>query len=384
MNPLFQKIVESFYGCTTGNVDSPVWFCGLEWGGGYDKDVPILLHEMKPYDFGSLQCWSIEEFKDAFWAPRSKFCQNVLKILVAIQKGSYESKDYNISWSEYEKRRLIGPNGLALILNAFPISFAGRSTANKNWTEYSFRFLDGSKNKIWVELGLKTFGDYENYVLEHRAPVYIAERKKRCPKLIIGFGYEGKFQKLWGANEEWEQADFQIAIDNKRKCYGYILDNGPRTPKTVLFITPFPSGIYGLTKDEQFNKVFSELHERLCRADLFGPNWLGEFSLQNNIIDSSSNANIFPEETLAQYDACRKVLKNISKLRDEANKQLILFDNLVPETETPSMNQLRNQIISQMNALSDLESAALKQKKETIKILKTIKASVGETVNWFV
>ena len=32
MSENFTKLVESFYGSTVGNIQSPVWLCGLEWG----------------------------------------------------------------------------------------------------------------------------------------------------------------------------------------------------------------------------------------------------------------------------------------------------------------------------------------------------------------
>lgn len=49
MSENFTKLVESFYGSTIGNVRSPVWMCGLEWGGGYDSKIPILESELEPY-----------------------------------------------------------------------------------------------------------------------------------------------------------------------------------------------------------------------------------------------------------------------------------------------------------------------------------------------
>lgn len=58
----FKRMVESFYGCTAGNINSPIWLCGLEWGGGHDPSVPIPTQDLEPYGFEELHCWTAKEF----------------------------------------------------------------------------------------------------------------------------------------------------------------------------------------------------------------------------------------------------------------------------------------------------------------------------------
>ena len=80
MSENFTKLVESFYGSTIGNVRSPVWMCGLEWGGGYDSKIPILESELEPYGLEDIQTTSLQDFIDNFWASGSPFCRNTMKI----------------------------------------------------------------------------------------------------------------------------------------------------------------------------------------------------------------------------------------------------------------------------------------------------------------
>lgn len=40
----FNEMALSHYGCDGGNLSSPIWACGLEWGGGYeDNQVTLTL-----------------------------------------------------------------------------------------------------------------------------------------------------------------------------------------------------------------------------------------------------------------------------------------------------------------------------------------------------
>lgn len=105
----FKRMVESFYGCTAGNINSPVWFCGLEWGGGYDASVPIPIQDLEPYGFEELQSWSIKDYWSNFWAGGSKFCQAVVKLLIGIRDGEYDKKRRTWDPNILAETNLIGP-----------------------------------------------------------------------------------------------------------------------------------------------------------------------------------------------------------------------------------------------------------------------------------
>lgn len=85
MSENFTKLVESFYGSTIGNVRSPVWMCGLEWGGGYDSKIPILESELEPYGLEDIQTTSLQDFIDNFLGIRqsvlSKYDEDSMRVV---------------------------------------------------------------------------------------------------------------------------------------------------------------------------------------------------------------------------------------------------------------------------------------------------------------
>lgn len=380
----FLKIVQSFYGCTTGNVDSPVWLCGLEWGGGLSLEAPTYLDSWNPYGFEDLQCWSWQEFKEEFWAPRSKYCQNALKVLLTIQKGHYCEKDYKLSWSELEKHKTVGANGLAMFLNAFPISFAGRSVADKDWQQYEVLFSDGSTKKFpdWLGKSCENFWKYKNFVLEHRAKTYVDERKKRCPKLIVCFGKNSAsdFKTLWGVEENApEYLALSMRKDGNCDCFGYLLDNGSGKQKTLLFITPFIGGPYGLNSPELIENVFGQLRKKMDNnGAAFGPNWLEDYDwceTPNEPAIKIYKEDAIPDtDTRFSYQTCNELLLGITKQKNsiceqwgtlksinEKVKQIYSCDT--SEDIIATINSYQSQLLVQIKAFENIESQTKKEKK---------------------
>ena len=355
----FKKIVESFYGSTAGNIRSPIWFCGLEWGGGYDESIPIFVDNLEPYDFKSLHVWSAKQFESYFWTPRSAFCRNVIKLLYGLKKGPCSG--WSSKYEEWDKDGIAGPNGIAMILNAYPISFKDRNQAYQVWDKLKVRFADGHQDLFKSWTGLKTFRDYKSYVLDNRSEVFINERKKRAPKLIIAFGYEN-YQRLWGADKgSWDEADFKFSSKPGKKaddCFGYWLNNGEGKEKTLLLITPFPSGSHGLVSDEQMDAVIKWLDVQL------GKNWLEQAleKLPNSRLDrfsdigDDSNGFIFKGEGL---------IKKICHFKELTNQQLTCLENIEDYLEefgadSVSINDLKEKIT---HHLVELDGLAIKAKR---------------------
>lgn len=320
----FQDLVKSFYGCTGGNIFSPVWLCGLEWGGGYDASEPILVDGLKPYYFDDLHCFTVNEFRDSFWAPGSAFCRNVIKILMATQEGTY-SGSYTSNFDDLSKRKIVGPYGLALILNTFPISMKGRNVATKSWDEYKVRLEDGSVKSLkdWSELS--SFYEYSDYVINNRSAIFTQERIKRLPRLIVCFGNE-KYLKLWGGDSKLAAGHIRSLDNGESDCSFYWLSNGEGKPRTLLLITPFPSGPYGLTKDIQFKNVFEKVNE-LCVAE-FGSNWLGQYALSEVEDLGQSQDSESVQSDIKTFGNNATMLKQISDYKWSVNKQLTAMDNI--------------------------------------------------------
>lgn len=320
----FDGLVKSFYGCTGGNIFSPVWLCGLEWGGGYDASEPILIDGLTPYYFEDLHCFTVQEFRDSFWAPGSAFCRNVIKILMAAQEGTYAG-GYSNNFDNLSKRKIVGPYGLALILNTFPISMKGRNAASKSWDEYKVRLKDGSVKSLkeWSELS--SFYEYKEYVINNRSVIFTQQRIESLPRLIVCFGYED-YLTLWGGNPQLVKGHICSSDDGGNDCSFYWLSNGEGKPRTLLLITPFPSGPYGLTRGIQFENVFKKVNE-LCIGE-FGSNWLGHYALSNveNFERSQDSESVQSE--IRTLGINTNVLRQITNYKWSVNKQLTAMDNI--------------------------------------------------------
>ena len=357
----FEKIVQSFYGCTAGNIHSPVWICGLEWGGGFDKSIPIFIDNIEPYDFQSLHVWTAEQFENYFWAPRSAFCRNVIKLLYSLKNGTCSNWSSNMK--DWEKDGIAGPNGIAMILNAYPISFKNRDQAYHNWEKFYVRSTDGKTKSLKEWTRLDNFGVYREYVLEKRSQTFINERKLRTPKLIIGLGYEN-YQKLWGAeNHAWENAEIKFKSKPEKSnpdCFGYWLDNGLDKEKTLLLITPFPTGSHGLVSNGQIDMISQQLRSEL------GDNWL-EICLEkmpNSQLDRLSRAgsNPFSTERLHEKishfnELVNQELTCLEQIEEEIEK-LISSRYTLPHSTELVTGDLNKRIIDHFGALKDLAKLA--------------------------
>lgn len=280
MSGNFKKLVESFYGSTIGNVQSPVWLCGLEWGGGCDPKTPILESEFEPYSLEDIQATSLQDFIDSFWDAHSPFCRNTMKVLCELYNCTDpgEKASYCQSWETWERLGIVGANGLALVLNAFPISFGNRDVAAAQWNEYKVRTMDDAHNTIplrdWT--GLNSFWEYKDFVVKHRSKIYSNERKFRKPKLIICFGKQSldNFLDLWAVEDKNPAMTFNFDdpfnLDFESKsnpnCFAYWAD------ETLVAVVPFPNGPSGLTSDERIKNVSTWLYNAVFKK--YGYKWL--------------------------------------------------------------------------------------------------------------
>lgn len=321
----FKKLVESFYGSTIGNVQSPVWLCGLEWGRGYDPKTPILESEFEPYALEDIQATSLQHFKDNFWDAHSPFCRNTMKVLCELYNCTdpREKASYCQSWETWERLGIVGANGLALVLNAFPISFGKREVAAAQWNEYKVRTIDDGYNIIplrdWT--GLNSFLEYKNFVVKYRSKIYSNERKLRKPKLIICFGKQSldNFLDLWGVEDKNPAITFNFDdpynsdFESKSypNCFAYWAD------ETLVAVVPFPSGPSGLTSDERIKNVSTWLYNTVFKN--YGSNWLSVTisATPHNTSEPSKEAEVLWEieqfqRLVNQQLSCLERLENLT------------------------------------------------------------------------
>ena len=171
----------------------------------------------------------------------------------------------------------------------------------------------------------------KNYVINNRSAIFTQERIKRLPRLIVCFGYE-KYLKLWGGDSKLVQGHIRSLDNGGSDCSFYWLSNGEGKPRTLLLITPFPSGPYGLTKDIQFKNVFEKVNE-LCVAE-FGSNWLGEYALSEVEDLGQSQDSESVQSDIKTLGINATMLKQISDYKWSVNKQLTAMDNINESVST--------------------------------------------------
>lgn len=349
----FQQMVESFYGCTVGNINSPVWFCGLEWGGGYDSKIPIPIQNLEPYDLETIQCFSIEEHWNNFWATGSKFCEGVVKLLIGIRDGEYDSNKWTRDPKVLSDLNLIGPKGLALTLNAFPISMSGTSQRQQSWNSYQIRISSGATLLLKDWTNLETFDDYKNFVLKYRAETYIKELQKRKPQLVVCFGYNGH-ERLFGVQEHQEALDesFSCTGAENRDCFLYKVPHTDSESFSLVLVTPFPQGRYGLNSDNKMNVVANNISA--IGRKYYGEAWLKTWS-------RDKQPDFLSAEEKAAYEALTKRMSAVQAIVDAANSELARLDDLAellnedavsPESST-ILERIRDEKEIQYHTLTD-------------------------------
>lgn len=354
----FRQIIESFYGSTCGNTRSPVWICGLEWGGGHDPAIPIPVSDFEPYVFDDLQVWSADDFLSSFWAPQSRFCQAVIKILTGLRDRAYVPSRCSWSRENMIKENLIGPNGLALILNAFPISMSGTSARWSSWLQYQVRLNDGTVKPLSEWTQLPTFDKYREYLFAHRTRIYSQEVQNRKPQLIICFGMNEGHERLFGAEKIKET--FSSVPDGGHDCTVYEIEHREGFTKTLVLVTPFPVGRYGLISDAQFDVVSKKISE--IGTDTFKDRWLADWPRGDT---PEACKSLLSDSELTKLDTLKNELHDLNRLISAINQEVSIIESLAHSELCSSLGDLKK---SQIQAMTDILSET-KQVKSEIRLM---------------
>ncbi len=377
----FANMVKSFYGCTGGNIFSPVWICGFEWGGGHDPESPYPVSAFYPLSFEALHYWNGDLFRRNFWESKSPFCRAVIKLLMGLQDNGYKPNTYSSQVQRWQDYNLTGPNGLAMVLNTYPISFAGRNTAANSWeNQYQVCLPDGSITKLCNWSHLESYEKYKGYVIDNRRIIYTAEREKRTPKVIICCGNE-RFAELWGAPSQ-VSGQFSSNDDGASPdCVYFWLDNGENRPETLLMRIPFPG--YQLKADDQFTRITRKICE-LCK-EKFGKDWLLDWSsvAKEKIVSTNENTSLTKAadsvsegitllyksvesltERIRLLNGVDEILVNINQELQENSHHLSCIDRQL-QAECKSCREVA---VSELGRLQELQDKLLKLQHEIGKL----------------
>lgn len=317
----FLRLVESFYGCTIGNINSPVWFCGLEWGGGHDPSVPIPIQDLEPYDFEELQCWSTKDYWDNFWAKGSKFCEGIIKLLIGLRDGEYDSAKRTFDRDRLAESNLIGPKGLALTLNAFPISMHGTAQRRNSWNTYQIRLSDGTPFLLKEWTNLETFDEYSKFVFRYRTNIYSHELQKRRPQLVVCLGCQDGHERLFGVKEGQKPLpeSFPSSGTGPNDCFLYMVPHINSETYTLVLVMPFPQGSSGLNSDQKFDNVSKKIAG--IGRSYFGDKWLKSWQRE-------PQPELLTESEKTEFNALHEQKQKLSDVVNAASSELAKLEAL--------------------------------------------------------
>lgn len=241
----FEEIALSFYGCDGGNLDSDIWFCGLEWGGDpdfIDVDGTVLLESVYS-DSGYLNkavtaqnytgnvSWS-NGFEDAVTTGfNQKICWFINYYLNLDPTDSYQYAQFVID----EEICCNTPNGKGFKMNLFPI--------NAPRHDYKWDLVRQQFTNFSTRL------EYENWCIEHRGAFFIELVRTHKPKFILGLGktHIDKFIRFFHCS----------ASDIQEKSWGNVTIHYCKIPQmdTYLIISAFFGGASGINSFQKMKDL---------------------------------------------------------------------------------------------------------------------------------
>lgn len=340
-SPQFTAMVSSFFGSAAGNIRSPVWICGLEPGGGFSPDIPIPVSNLAPYSFEDLQCWTADDFFGSFWGDSSPLCWAVAKILVGLKDGRYDStrfRNRETLRKTLAADNLVGPNGLALVLNAFPISMQGVNQRSKSWQTYRVRLENGTAMPIREWSGLDDYPKYEAFVFANRGQIYASKVQEYRPQIIICCGNQDRHERLFGVKDNQEDLlkslvpdmlepykenrPGKLAIFARSRLFR-VPHEGADT-STLVFVVPFPSGSNGLVANVDFDDLTWGIR-RIGQAYFGEQNWLKGWRPEGK-------RDVLTADESKRYADLANERQALHALAEAASFELAQIEVLPPET----------------------------------------------------
>lgn len=231
----FIEMALSFAGGDGGNLRSEVWFCGFEWGNTSDQKIKETIEaEFQPMPEPA--SWAEKEF-DGSW--NANYNQKICWFL----KYFYDLDWDRMSYEEYVRAfKILHPDGLGFKLNLLPVRFRNRSSVE--WGE-----------AVKEASGFDSFEEYRAWCVTHRGKFFRDLLKKYSPKVLIctGVGERNNFFLAFtddSIREQVQLKDFSISV--------------AWFEKTLVCVTPFFGGLYGINSYAKMEQVVGEIKELLA------------------------------------------------------------------------------------------------------------------------
>lgn len=240
MQPHIHDFLTAFSGCNGGQIGSPeqpsIWVCGIEWGGGFERDEDLLryIHAREEWE-------NPPTGEENLYLLDYPYGRTTVKLLTAIDGGKVE--EYEGYFEQYKQARENAEKGIFL-LNLYPLAF--KDTDSAHWK--------ASYHEI---LGFRDKGEYIRWCRRYR----FIEMNKRAnqykPKLVICYGlnYADDFNTAFS---DGYRSFEETQIDGLRVCWKRN-ENG-----TVVAVLPFPNIPNGLLRNTSLQQIGEFLENLLA------------------------------------------------------------------------------------------------------------------------
>ena len=233
----FKNMALSFAGCDGGNLQSEVWFCGMEWGGTQNNDEKIAS------DFDAQPeptSWQDKDFKGSWSA---QYNQKICWFLHYFYDLYWEKMSYQ-QFVETYKIMYRKPDGCGFKMNMFPIRFKGRKDVK--WDEL-----------LGKATGFDSFHAYREWCVTHRGEFFREQMRKNQPKLVMCTGIEEKencFRFFAG------ESNYQT-LDCGRFTLFYAMHGN-----TLVCVSPFWGGKNGINSYEKMEVLVRKVQDLLRKS----------------------------------------------------------------------------------------------------------------------
>lgn len=253
MSNHFRQLALSFYGSDGGNLDSEIWFCGLEWGGSLDwksdttekvidpigEESGYLVTSSTKHDYRQNISWS-HGFSDAVKnGVNQKICWFLNYYYNLEPVDTYRYDQFVVAHEICFNR----PKGKGFKMNLFPLNAVSHDV---DWCDDCTQFT-----------GFNNRSSYEIWCMIHHGIYYQTLLKRHQPKIVLCLGksHAAKYYRFWDAE----------LVDKTERNLGDVTIEFCQIPETesYLIVVPFFGGTYGINSGEKMRDLVELVHNIL-------------------------------------------------------------------------------------------------------------------------
>ncbi len=233
VNSKFKEYIASLKGCDGGNIQSKIWFCGIEWGDTIDLSFDPGYSFIKIEGFDYIPYFDTEVYIKYPLMLNSKVNLKISKIMSFLRS---KVLDLNIA-KKYLRDDFCRLEGDMFKLNLFPLPFPYDSDTLWN--------ID-----IFEKTGIPTKEIYRVECIQNRFPIFQNAVTKFKPALVICFGSSYRNYYI----QAFSELD-NIFKNNKNIKLGSGKNIEIIEGQTTLVIAPFFGGPKGLNSDQDIVEI---------------------------------------------------------------------------------------------------------------------------------